>query len=284
MDRALIPTLLLLFACTPPSTDADDDLLSIADEEALGTDPDNPDSDGDGLLDGHEVHFHFTDPLSTDSDGDRSEDGWEISVGLDPLDDTSRRYPHDWPHLLVEQKESLQRRDAPAVATLGERVRNFKVPSATRAQVELYDFALDGRPVVLLEGSDSEMSQLFGWLARGETGNEWETVVGNPDASVRELILDGSIRLVVSWTDVFGGGAVTRDYVEVLLGSEHPPPPVVPLLIDQDFQIWGHLGRRDLGVDDDRQRSENGSFVVLDEEMIVRGFNDWSVAQDLLTE
>ena len=35
----------------------------------LGTDPDNPDTDGDGLSDGDEVHTYDTDPTAADSDG-----------------------------------------------------------------------------------------------------------------------------------------------------------------------------------------------------------------------
>ncbi len=45
-----------------------------------GTDPHNPDSDGDGLSDGDEVHFYQTDPLDLDSDGDGLLDFDEVNV------------------------------------------------------------------------------------------------------------------------------------------------------------------------------------------------------------
>jgi hypothetical protein len=51
-----------------------------------GTDPLNPDTDGDGLSDGDEVNVYGTDPLNPDSDGDGLNDGLEVSLGLDPLD------------------------------------------------------------------------------------------------------------------------------------------------------------------------------------------------------
>ena len=77
-------------------------------ETWLETDPNNPDSDGDGLSDGYgedkdgnglitgdtnrdrnydagEV-WSETDPLSVDTDGDGLLDGWEVQNGLDPLD------------------------------------------------------------------------------------------------------------------------------------------------------------------------------------------------------
>lgn len=70
---------------TSGSSDRDGDGLSDDEEEALGTDPDNPDTDGDGLEDGAEVNDHGTDPLDADTDGDGLEDGAEVnSHGTDP--------------------------------------------------------------------------------------------------------------------------------------------------------------------------------------------------------
>jgi len=73
------------------------------------TDPNNPDTDGDGLSDGfgedknldgvidgdlngdraHDAGEAWTetDPLNDDTDGDGLPDGWEVDNGLDPLDD-----------------------------------------------------------------------------------------------------------------------------------------------------------------------------------------------------
>ncbi len=42
--------------------DADGDGLSDAEESQHGTDPNNPDTDGDGYQDGAEVHQHASDP------------------------------------------------------------------------------------------------------------------------------------------------------------------------------------------------------------------------------
>ena len=44
----------------------------------MGTDPNNPDSDGDGLTDGDEVNLYHTNPLKADSDGDGLKDGDEV--------------------------------------------------------------------------------------------------------------------------------------------------------------------------------------------------------------
>ena len=55
-------------------------------ELALGLDPSNPDTDGDGVADGDEGALYGTDPLSADTDGDGLTDGNELfAAGSDPL-------------------------------------------------------------------------------------------------------------------------------------------------------------------------------------------------------
>ncbi len=69
--------------------DDDDDGLSDDLELSAGSDPTQPDSDGDGVSDADEVLVHQTDPSSTDSDGDGTDDRTEIERGTDPVDATS---------------------------------------------------------------------------------------------------------------------------------------------------------------------------------------------------
>ena len=73
--------------------DADNDGLTYwvetytgvyVDETDTGTDPANPDTDGDGLLDGEEVYTDNTDPNDPDTDGDGLKDGDEVR-DLDPV-------------------------------------------------------------------------------------------------------------------------------------------------------------------------------------------------------
>ncbi|MEO9892491.1 Ig-like domain-containing protein, partial [Aurantibacter sp.] len=110
----------------PPENDCDDDGLTEQEENTMGTDPTNPDTDGDGVLDGQEVTDNTnpldncdfvlenqtltpsqewyaidcdgdmltnqeeiplgTDPNNPDTDGDQIMDGQEINDGTDPLD------------------------------------------------------------------------------------------------------------------------------------------------------------------------------------------------------
>lgn len=60
--------------------DRDKDGLTNEDEMSRGTDPDDPDTDGDDLEDGDEVLVYSTDPLSNDTDGDGLDDGAEKSL------------------------------------------------------------------------------------------------------------------------------------------------------------------------------------------------------------
>jgi uncharacterized membrane protein len=66
-------------------SDSDGDGLTNREEGEIGTDPLNPDTDGDRLLDGPEVKQHGTDPLNPDSDGDVLGDSDELERGTDPL-------------------------------------------------------------------------------------------------------------------------------------------------------------------------------------------------------
>lgn len=71
-------------------TDTDGDTIPDDVETAIGTDPENPDTDSDGLKDWEELNF--TSPLFADSDGDGWDDYEEaITYGTDPND------PNDFP-------------------------------------------------------------------------------------------------------------------------------------------------------------------------------------------
>ncbi len=59
-------------------SDSDGDGLTNKFEKSLGTDPKNPDTDGDGLNDGEEYNQFKTDPLKADTDGDGLKDGEEV--------------------------------------------------------------------------------------------------------------------------------------------------------------------------------------------------------------
>lgn len=65
-----------------PTVEGDFDLdgLSLSQEQIAGTDPNNPDSDGDGLTDGAEILIHGTNPRNPDTDSDLLTDGAEVNL------------------------------------------------------------------------------------------------------------------------------------------------------------------------------------------------------------
>lgn len=68
------------------ATDLDADNLADALEWDLGLDPNNPDSDVDGVADGDEITIYGTSPTLFDTDGDGASDGEELfGILTDPL-------------------------------------------------------------------------------------------------------------------------------------------------------------------------------------------------------
>ncbi|MCX7622992.1 MAG: hypothetical protein N2Z82_04465 [Thermomicrobium sp.] len=72
----------------PPAASSDSDGDGFVDDEEIsfGSDPHNPDTDGDGLSDGFEVWQYGTDPTVIDTDWDGTYDGAEYQLGSDPWD------------------------------------------------------------------------------------------------------------------------------------------------------------------------------------------------------
>lgn len=63
-----------------PPADSDGDGLTDDQERAIGTDPNDADTDDDGLDDGTEANSVHTNPLNADSDGDTLSDGDEVNL------------------------------------------------------------------------------------------------------------------------------------------------------------------------------------------------------------
>ena len=74
-------------ATPPPAAGQDSDADGISDDDEVlvtGTDANNPDSDGDGMVDGVEVSNRMN-PLDPDMDKDGVTDGQEVDQGTDPF-------------------------------------------------------------------------------------------------------------------------------------------------------------------------------------------------------
>ncbi|MBP7829429.1 MAG: LamG domain-containing protein, partial [Kiritimatiellae bacterium] len=73
--------------------DADEDGLINGVEFDLETDPQDADSDEDGLSDYDELLVHGTSPIVSDTDADGLPDGWELAHGMDPQSDDAADDP-----------------------------------------------------------------------------------------------------------------------------------------------------------------------------------------------
>ncbi len=97
----------------PQNTDTDNDGLTDGDEiDIHNTNPILSDTDNDGLSDNDEINIHNTDPNQIDSDYDGFEDAWEILNGLNPLiDDTQLDLDNDGYTNIIEFKLAFDPND-----------------------------------------------------------------------------------------------------------------------------------------------------------------------------
>ena len=130
--------------------DTDADQLTDDQEAELGTDPNKPDTDEDGLTDGEEVALG-SDPLKVDTDGDGYTDFEEEHAGTDPVDSASVIYKGGWPY--NADKETIDDPGWDNEATVGSVVPRFIAMDQNEEMVDLYDFAFQGKKIVLDTGT-----------------------------------------------------------------------------------------------------------------------------------
>ncbi len=137
----------LLFGSPGPHDDDMDGLMSDF-EEQIGTDPLNPDTDGDGLKDGQEVNKYKTDPLNQDTDGDGLNDGAEVNKHMtNPLKaDTDGDGLNDREELIDYKTDPLKKDTDSDGLTDGEEVNNYKT-DPLKADTDM-DLLKDGEEVM----------------------------------------------------------------------------------------------------------------------------------------
>jgi len=118
----------LTFQSDRGTSDDDMDGLMKKEEKLLGTDPKNPDTDGDGLKDGEEVNKYKTDPLKADTDGDGLSDGDEVlKYKTDPLKaDTDGDGLSDYAELMTHKTDPLKADTDGDGLKDGDELNNYK--------------------------------------------------------------------------------------------------------------------------------------------------------------
>jgi hypothetical protein len=191
--------------------DADGDYLTDSQEAELGTDPHNPDSDGDGYLDGDEV--------------------LEAS---DPLDPDSRIYSGGWPYQRF--KDDIDDPGFGATPEIGAVVPRLLAYDQHGELVDLYDFALHGRRVVIDLSAFwcNPCKELAAWLA-GETQLGGDATFD----AIPPLIDAGEIYWVtIVFEDSLGNPAGPD---EAALWYQTYPHPRVAVLADDDRAMFDYL-------------------------------------------
>jgi len=195
-----------------PTADPDADHLSNEEEESYGSDPLVPDTDGDGYLDGDEV-----------------------LEGSDPVDPASVIYTGGWPY--QRDKDQIVDPGFEGAPVVGGVIPRFVAYDQYGQLVDLYDFAMHDRPVVI------DMSALWCEACRQMAlwlEGEPSIYDDNPElAPVRELVDDGSVYWVtVIFEDGSGNAAEPQHAVA---WSETFPNPAIPVLADNERQMFDYL-------------------------------------------
>ena len=256
----LLAGVVALFGCDP-----DEDGLSNHKEKKYGTDPEVADTDGDGIIDGEEVDIG-TDPTLADTDGDTYTDGEEVDYGTDPLDEEDRIYVGYWPY--NPDKDDLGDPGLDGHATVGKRVGRFVTIDQFNQDVDFYDFANQGVPVMVSIVAQwcPPCKELADWLGGGSMAG---MSIYEP---VREAVENGDL----IWITVMGedntGGYPSIGTLE--WWYDQYPNPHVPILADTpendlvgyfDLPFWP-------------------SLYLLDEDLeLLKGPNpttDWTPAMD----
>ncbi|MEK7751401.1 MAG: hypothetical protein AAB654_05755, partial [Acidobacteriota bacterium] len=158
-------------ATNDAALDPDSDGLANLREYYDNTDPQNADTDGDGLSDGAEVLVHLSDPLRADTDGDGMPDKWETDHNLNPeVDDAPEDADNDE---LTNLAEYQQGTDAQNPDTDGDGVSDGAEVTAYSDPLAV-DFDGTTNVVCVLNGSQTN-SATGSWVPVG--GEIWSKSV-----------------------------------------------------------------------------------------------------------
>ncbi len=179
-------------------TDADDDAepdgLTNLEEYQQDTDPNDDDTDDEGLTDGAEVNTHSTDPNDADSDDDELTDGAEVNIyGTDPNDDDT-----DDDGLTDSEEVNLHNTDPNDADTDNDgALDGAEVDACTDPQDET---DVPARDMVIFLDFETPETSSDPWVSFTNArvvsiGTEWGGyVLGNSSSSAVEVVFENLVR------------------------------------------------------------------------------------------
>lgn len=245
MRRYALIAMMVLAGCEQPDarddSDVDGDYLTADEEASHGTDPANPDSDGDSYVDGDEV-----------------------LEGTDPLDPLSLIYRGGWPY--QRNKQSIVDPGFDSMPAVGAVIPRVMGVDQYGEEVDLYDFALHGRAVVI------DLSAL--WCTACRDMALWLDGQSSTFDAQQEF---GAIVAMVESGEIHWITVIFEDAVGVAAGPEEAiawyeafPNPRIPVLADNDRALYDYLFPGSMP-----------SLQVLDEDMTIRVYDRYDYATAL---
>ncbi|WP_349409907.1 hypothetical protein [Pseudalkalibacillus sp. SCS-8] len=141
-----------------PEKDYDGDGLTNQQEDDLGLNILEEDTDYDQIIDGIEVDRYGTDPAIADTDGDHLDDGDEIfELGLDPLDSDENQNG---------VKDGMETRTVPLIEN------TFGITGDVTGVGSIYgQYTIEDNPIIILNKMDAAETFYFDTLNKGLTFN-----------------------------------------------------------------------------------------------------------------
>ena len=202
------------------SKDSDNDGITDCNEEELGLNPLDNDTDSDGINDGDEINKYNTDPKNSDSDGDKLKDGEEIiTYATNPLvKDSDSDGLNDFEEVITYKTNPLKKDSDGDKLSDSDEVNKYKTNPTKKDSdddnlVDYYEIHTS-KTNPLLADSDKD-----GIKDEAEINN-YKTDPNNPDSD-NDKLTDGKEINVLKTNplviDTDGGGV--DDFLEVQLGK-----------------------------------------------------------------